>query len=117
MFANTLYVQVCFAVKIIRSSQGQCIKHEYMSIFDSFCDASLAGVELAVVAPRLHIVRALVDRGDVPLPCLEVNNFLIVGEGDVPVVVVLVQADVDGGLLSRDPGVGLVNPVAQLTYM
>ena len=88
-----------------------------MSIFDSFCDASLAGIELAVVAPWLHIVRALVDRGDIPLPRLEVNNFLIVGEGDVPVVVVLVQADVDGGLLSRDPGVGLVNPVAEFTYM
>ena len=88
-----------------------------MSIFDSFCDAFLAGIELAVVAPRLHIVRALVDRGDVPLPRLEVNNFLIVGEGDVPVVVVLVQADVDGGLLSRDPGVGLVDPVAQFAYM
>ena len=88
-----------------------------MSIFDSFCDASLAGIELAVVAPRLHIVRALVDRGDVPLPRLEVNDFLIIGECDVPVVVVLVQADVDGGLLSRDPGVGLVNPVAQFTYM
>ena len=44
-------------------------------------------------------------------PILLFLTFLVIGEGDVPVVIVLVKLDVDGGFLSGAPGVGLVDPV------
>ena len=37
--------------------------------------------------------------------------YLVIGEGDIPVVVVLVELDVDGSFLSSAPGVRLVDPV------
>ena len=71
----------------------------------------LTCVQFGIVAFGLDVEGALVDGGDIPLPCLEVDDLLVIGEGDVPVVVVLVQIDVDGGFLSGAPGVGLVDPV------
>ena len=71
----------------------------------------LTGIQFRIVAFGLDVEGALVDGSDVPLPCLEVDDLLVIGEGDVPVVIVLVQLDVDGGFLSSAPGVGLVDPV------
>ena len=73
----------------------------------------LAGVELAVVTPGLHLECCLVDRLHVTFPGLQVDNVNVVDKGDFPVVVVIVQSDVDGRLLSRGPGVGFINPVAK----
>lgn len=71
----------------------------------------LTSVQFGIVALGLDIESALVDSTDVALPCLEVDNLLVIGEGDVPVVIVFVQLDVDGGFLSGAPGIGLVDPV------
>ena len=71
----------------------------------------LTGIQFGIVAFGLDVKGALVDGSDVPLPRLEVDDLLVIGEGDVPVVVVLVQLYVDGGFLPGAPGVGLVDPV------
>ena len=71
----------------------------------------LTCIQFGIVALGLDVESALVDSTDVALPCLEVDNLLVIGEGDVPVVIVFVQLDIDGGFLSRAPGVGLVDPV------